>query len=137
MPQPRAPINQAIEGMLAEWKRGMLSFWALGLILQRPMYGLEISKAIEVSTQGRLKLGPSTIYQLLRRMEKRGLLTSRWERSRQGPPRAYYRATAAGREVVRRFTDEVLMPGSPISGALGELMSALTVNFRRSDDFGT
>ncbi len=123
--RPSQPTDAAVDGMLAEWKRGMLSFWALGLIIQRPMYGLAISKAIEASTQGRLSLGPSTIYQLLRRMEVRGLLTSRWERSTQGPPRAYYRPTAAGREVVRRFTDEVLRPDSPIAGALGELMAGL------------
>jgi len=129
MAEVKAALNEAIESMLGEWKRGMLSYWTLALLMQRPRYGLEISKEIEASTQGKMKLGPSTVYQLLRRMEKRGLLVSRWEKTTEGPPRAYYEPTPAGREVVRRFVEDVLMPGSPISSALaqvtGSLLSAL------------
>jgi PadR family transcriptional regulator PadR len=125
MGEVKEPLNEVIESMLGEWKRGMLSYWTLALLLQRPRYGLEISKQIESSTQGKMKLGPSTVYQLLRRMEKRGLLVSRWERTTEGPPRAYYEPTAAGREVVKRFVDDVLMPGSPIAKALAEVTGSL------------
>ncbi len=122
----RSPqVNDEIEQMLAEWKRGMLTFWVLGLLLTRPMYGLEIKKEIETSTQGKMKLGVSTMYQLLRRLEKRGLVTSRWESTTQGPPRAYYEATEAGKGVVQRYVAEVLSPGSPIASALGMLTGQL------------
>ncbi len=122
----RSPqVSDEVEQMLAEWKRGMLTFWALGLLLTRPMYGLEIKKEIETSTQGKMKLGASTIYQLLRRLEKRGLVASRWESTTQGPPRAYYEATEAGKAVVKRYVDEVLSPGSPIAYALGGLTGQL------------
>ncbi len=116
-----SPVNDIVEQMLAEWKRGMLTFWALSLLLTRPMYGLEIKKEIETSTHGAMRLGASTIYQLLRRLEKRGLVTSRWESTTQGPPRAYYEATEAGRAVVLRYVSEVFSPGSPIASALGVL----------------
>ena len=124
---PRKRENDAdpIEGMLDEWKRGMLTFWALGLLCLRPMYGLEIKKEIETSSQGKLRLGASTIYQILRRLEQRGLLESRWESTTQGPPRAYYEATQAGRGLVWRYIDEVLSPASPIPAALGLLMNRL------------
>ena len=115
-------IDKAIDAMLGEWKRSMLTFWALGLLLERPMYGLEIAREVERSTQGRMVMRPSTIYQLLRRLESKGLVASRWEQSTLGPPRAYYEATATGREVVRRYVQEVFAPGSPISAALGALM---------------
>ncbi len=115
-----------IEDMLNEWKRGMLTFWALGLLAVRPMYGLEIRKEIESSSQGKLTLGVSTIYQMLRRLEARGLVASRWEKSPQGPPRAYYAITPAGREVVLRYIQEVLSPQSPIPAALGQLIQAIT-----------
>jgi PadR family transcriptional regulator PadR len=118
-------VNDVVEQMLGEWKRGMLTFWTLGLLLLRPMYGLEIKKEIETSTQGKMKLGASTIYQLLRRLEKRGLVASRWEATTQGPPRAYYEATDAGRAVVQRYVDDVLSPGSPITSALGRLTGQL------------
>ncbi len=124
-----SPVDQAVEGMLAEWKHGMLAFWTLSLILQRPMYGLEISKAIEASTQGKLRLGASTIYPLLRRLERRGLLSRRWQPSSEGPRRAYYHPTPAGREVVQRFVVEVLAPGSPIAAALNEVSARLFDQF--------
>jgi DNA-binding PadR family transcriptional regulator len=117
--------NDLVEGMLNEWKRGMLTFWALGLLVVRPMYGLEIRKEIENSSQGKITLGVSTIYQLLRRLEGRGLVSSRWEKSLQGPPRAYYEITPAGRAVVLRYIQEVLSPHSPIPAAMGELIQAV------------
>jgi PadR family transcriptional regulator PadR len=118
-------VSSVVDQMLGEWKRGMLNFWALSLLLTHPMYGLEIKKEIETSTQGKMKLGASTIYQLLRRLEKRGLVASRWESTRQGPPRAYYQVTEAGAAVVRRYVAEVLSPDSPIFSALGALTGRL------------
>ena len=121
----RVQVEVVAERMLGEWKRGMVGYMVLGLLLLRPMYGLEIKKEVEGSTQGKIKLGASTLYQLLRRMERQGLVASRWERTTQGPPRAYYEPTAAGREVVRRFMLEVLSPDSPIAAALGLLTARL------------
>jgi PadR family transcriptional regulator PadR len=111
--------------MLAEWKRGMLTFWALALVAQRPWYGLEISKHIERSTQGELRLGVSTIYPLLRRLQARGLVSGRRERTTAGPPRAYYSATAAGRQVLARYVRSVLSPDSPVNRALSEVLRDL------------
>jgi len=117
-----APAPKVIENMLDEWKRSMLTFWTLSLVLIQPNYGLEIKKEIETSTQGKMKLGVSTIYQLLRRLENRGLVESFWEHTTQGPPRAYYRITSSGREVVRRYVSDVLSPSIPIASALNQLM---------------
>ncbi len=119
------PANDLVEGMLNEWKRGMLTFWALGLLVVRPMYGLEIRKEIEGSSEGKIALGVSTIYQLLRRLEGRGMVSSRWQKSPQGPPRAYYEITASGYAVVLRYIQEVLSPQSPIPAALGKLIQAV------------
>jgi len=121
MARKRATAGDVVDRMLDEWKGGMLTFWTLGLLILRPMYGLEIKKEIEQSSQGKIKLGPSTIYPLLRRLENRGMVTRRWEKSLHGPPRAYYEATPAGRRIVYRFIEEVLSPSSPIPNALGRL----------------
>jgi PadR family transcriptional regulator PadR len=124
-----------IDRMMNEWKRGMFSFWALGLLLLRPMYGLEIKREIEESTGGKLRLGASTIYQILRRMEKRGLVTGRWQATSLGPPRAYYEPTPAGRAVIRAFTAEVLSSNSPISAGLGRLMLNLMKNLEMDSKY--
>ena len=126
----QTPASDApIEHLLSEWKQGMLTFWAMSLLALKPMYGLEIKKEIETSTDGKMKLGVSTIYQLLRRLEGRGLVESFWESTTQGPPRAYYRLSPSGRIVVQRYLSEVLSPTSPIAGALGRLTAALYRQF--------
>ena len=117
--------DRLVKSMLEEWKRSMLTFWVLGLLLQRSMYGLEIKKEIESSTQGKMKLGASTIYQLLRRLESRELVTRRWERTEQGPPRAYFELAPAGRELIFRYAQEVLSPDSQIASALEKLTAQI------------
>lgn len=114
-----------VEPMLNEWKRGMLTFWALGLVLVKPRYGLEIRKEIESSSQGSIRMGVSTIYQIMRRLERRGLVESHWEKTTQGPPRAIYSSTDAGREVIRRYLLEIFSPKSPIPSALGSLIGRM------------
>jgi PadR family transcriptional regulator PadR len=111
--------------MLEEWKKSMLTFWALSLLTLRPMYGLEIKKEIETSSQGKMRLGASTIYQILRRMERHGLVTSNWVSTTQGPPRAYYEPTDAGKQTVKRYLVEVFSPESPLPAALGRLIAQL------------
>jgi PadR family transcriptional regulator PadR len=119
----RTQIDDVVERMLQEWKRSMLTFWALGLLIVRPMYGLEIKNEIEGSTQGTLTVRPSTVYQMMARLEKRGLVTSYQEKTTVGPPRTYYQLTDAGRVVLRRYISEVLSPESPIYAGLS-LMTA-------------
>ena len=118
-------VDMVIERMLREWKRGMLTYWVLGQLTIQPMYGLELKNKLEQRTQGKMTVRASSIYQLLRRLEKRGLIESRWEQTTLGPPRAYYETTDAGREVVQRYLEEVFSPGSPIAAAMGELTGQL------------
>ena len=61
MPDKTTQIEDVVERMLREWKRSMLTFWTLGLLATRPMYGLEIKNEIEHSAQGALTVRPSTI----------------------------------------------------------------------------
>jgi len=122
-----------VERMYAEWKRGMLTYWVLGWLLMQPMYGLEIQKKIDSSTQGKMTVRPSTIYQLLRRLEQRGLVACYWQQTPIGPPRAYYETTPAGRLVLKIYIDEVFSPGSPIASAMGEITAKLFQYFTQSE----
>ncbi|MBN2148402.1 MAG: PadR family transcriptional regulator [Anaerolineales bacterium] len=134
MARKNATTGDIVERMLDEWKGGMLTYWVLGLLTLRPMYGLEIKKEIEQSSEGKIMLGVSTIYQLLRRLEKRSMVTSHWEKSQQGPPRAYYETTPEGRAIVLRFIEEVLSPTSPIPNALGRLTQQIGVRSMERGD---
>lgn len=69
-----------------------------------PMYGYQIAKLLE-REDGEIKLiKQGALYPVLRSLENSGLLESRVEPSVSGPPRRYYRITAAGRETLERWT---------------------------------
>ena len=96
-----------------EWrsqiKRGTLEFCILLLISHAPRYGYEIISRLE--SRPIVATKESTVYPLLRRLQKDGCLTSFWQETAEGlPPRKYYEITGAGREylsAMRREWDEL------------------------------
>jgi DNA-binding PadR family transcriptional regulator len=65
-------------------------------------YGFEIMDLIGLPS--------GTIYPALRRLERDGLITARWESERvataeQRPPRRYYRTTKAGKDALRVLSE--------------------------------
>ena len=69
-----------------------------------PMYGYQIAKRLEQVGDGVLAGKQSALYPVLRNLEAAGLLESHVEPSVAGPPRRYYRITAAGRDVLQAWT---------------------------------
>ena len=80
---------------LAQIRRGLLELCVLALIDQRATYGYEIVTRLARSPQ--LAAGEGTVYPLLRRLRRDGLLSTSWKESDAGPPRQYYELTSAGR----------------------------------------
>lgn len=71
----------------------------------KELYGLQISKTIEVGSEGKLNVGFGSLYPALRRMETRKLVTSHWDDTnlveRGGARRRYYQITANGEHSLR------------------------------------
>ncbi len=65
------------------------------------LYGLQILKLIEKASDGEVIINYGSLYPLLKKLEKKGYVKSRWEdnSSRQGPRRRYYRVTETGIEL--------------------------------------
>jgi PadR family transcriptional regulator PadR len=59
-----------------------------------------------LSNAGELLTSEGTIYPLLARLRKERLVTTRWRESDAGPPRRYYRLSAAGRQALGTFGGE-------------------------------
>ena len=92
-----------------EWrsqiKRGTLEFCVLLLISRQERYGYELITQLEKHPT--LTVKESTIYPLLRRLLKDGLLTSTWRDSVEGlPPRKYYSITPAGQDYLSAMEAE-------------------------------
>ena len=75
-------------------RKGLLEFLILKIIAAREVYVADILKRLshtDFATQ------EGTLYPLLSKMRREGLLDHEWRESEAGPPRKYYTLTAKGR----------------------------------------
>lgn len=76
-------------------RKGVLDLCILTALLKGEWYGYALVKAL-VAIPG-VGVAEGSIYPLLSRLRKQGLVTTRLEESTEGPARKYYCLTASGR----------------------------------------
>ena len=86
---------------LQELRRGTVVLACL-LILDQPNYGYAL---LEVLEQHGFAVDANTLYPLLRRLEKQGLLTSDWNTD-ESRPRKFYRTSAEGAALAETLTED-------------------------------
>src|SRR5689334_24830401 len=84
-----------------EMKKGSAELLILALVETQPRHGYELCKLIESRSRGVLTFHAASLYPLLYRLEKRGLIGGRWVEKAGQRRRRYYRLTAEGRTVSR------------------------------------
>lgn len=87
--------------MDSQRKKGILDVCVLAAVCRNPSYGYMIMK--ELSSY--VEITESTLYPILRRLERAGCLCT-YQEGHDGRKRNYYRITADGREKIREFLDE-------------------------------
>jgi DNA-binding PadR family transcriptional regulator len=87
-------------------RRDVFPLLVLHLLSQEPTYGNRLIDSIEEITNGAISVNPNTMYPLLRDLEDRGLVDSRWEHPDRRT-RRYYSITPAGRREYKRLRAEV------------------------------
>jgi len=90
-------------------KKGSMELVLLHLVSDQDRHGYDIGKLIEMRTGGKLTYHLSSIYPVLRRMEKRGWIKGRWVEKTGTHRRRYYHLTARGEEILaeqREYWDE-------------------------------
>ena len=86
---------------LNQLKKGSAELLILSLVEARARHGYEIGKLIDERSGGELRFNAASLYPLLYRLEQRGWIEGRWVEKAGQRRRRYYRATAAGRKVLR------------------------------------
>ncbi len=84
-----------IENVKSQMRKGMLEYCIMLLLCDKPYYTSDIIEELE---KANLIVVEGTLYPLLSRLRKEGLLDYEWQESPCGPPRKYYRLTASGKE---------------------------------------
>jgi transcriptional regulator len=84
-----------------ERKKGASEMLVLSLLEARERHGYELAKLIALRSAGALQYGAASLYPLLYRLERRGLLEGRWVEKEGERRKRFYRLTAAGRKELR------------------------------------
>jgi transcriptional regulator len=83
-----------------ELKKGSAELLILSLVEARPRHGYEISKLIELRSEGVLKFNVASLYPLLYRLEQRGWIKGRWVEEAGQRRRRFYRLTPEGKKML-------------------------------------
>lgn len=89
-----------VDNTKAQMRKGILEYCILEIISKKNAYAPDI---IEEMKKARMIVVEGTLYPLLSRLKKSGLLNYRWEESPQGPPRKYYELTTDGNKVLEEL----------------------------------
>lgn len=89
--------------LAVQLRKGYLAYCVL-LICDRPRYTSEIISGLQ---KAELVVVEGTIYPLLNRLQKDGLLKYEWQESEQGPPRKYYSLTSFGENVAKQLSKNI------------------------------
>jgi len=92
------------EQLAVQLRKGFLAFCVLKACSKQAKYTSDIISQLR---SAELVVVEGTIYPLLSRLQKDGLLMHEWQESEQGPPRKYYRTTEYGAEVADRVEEKI------------------------------
>jgi PadR family transcriptional regulator PadR len=83
-----------IDSRLSQFRKGVVELAIFALLHRGEAYGGEIVERL--SDYPGLAISAGTVYPLLSRLKKSGLIEAAWRESPVGPPRKYYRLSPAG-----------------------------------------
>ena len=105
--------EETLLALLDQWesvyKKGLLTFWLLLLLHERPMYAFEMGQELDAVSRGTTTADEKSLYRALRRFEAMGLVESTWQPSDVGPRRRYYHLTGLGTDLLRRFAQRNIL----------------------------
>lgn len=101
-----------MDGLNGDSLRSATEVIVMKLLADRPMYGYEIIREVEVRTGGAFRWKEGTLYPCLHKLELRRCVESEWDTT-QAKPRKYYRLTTAGaRELARKLEESAVVLGA-------------------------
>lgn len=104
-----------------ELLKGAADTLVLSTFAEGEKYGYQVVKELERRSEGFFRLKEGTLYPILHRLERQGLLSARWERMPNGSERRYYALTPRGR---RALTDK-LQEWNTFVAAVGRVTESL------------
>lgn len=104
--------------ILSHLRRGALEYCVLAMLQNGRLYGLDIARRL--TRDGVLMSSEGTLYPLLARLRKAGLVETTWQESTSGPPRRYYDLTDQGAAALAAFERTWIPFRAAVDAALSE-----------------
>ena len=79
-------------------KKGTLAFVILNVLKDNEFYGYELIEEVRKYTA--IEIAEGTLYPLMNRLKKEGLVVSKWVEQDSGIPRKYYSLTSTGEKTL-------------------------------------
>lgn len=102
-------LDRLLENWESVYKKGLLTFWLLLLLDEKPCYPYEMSAEVTRLSEGMISADGNSIYRAVSRFEEMGLVASESGESNLGPPRKYYSLTDDGRGLLRMFIERNIL----------------------------
>lgn len=106
---PSPNVRELLDRWEESYKKGLLSFWLLLLLHERPAYAFEMKSRVESLSHGTISADDNSIYRALNRFADIGVVSSELQPSLQGPARRYYSLTGQGQELLRCFVERNIL----------------------------
>ena len=84
----------------ATLKKGTAELLILAQLEVRPSHGYEIAQQIDARSHGTVSFHVASLYPILYRLERRGLIAGRWVEKAGQRRRRYYTLTTSGRKAL-------------------------------------
>lgn len=91
-----------LENTQVQMRKGILEYCILHIISRGEVYA---SDMLEELTSAKIMVVEGTLYPLLTRLRKAGLVEYKWVESSSGPPRKYYTLTEEGGTFLKSLND--------------------------------
>lgn len=89
-----------LENTQVQMRKGILEFCILNIISRGEVYASDMLGEL---TSAKIMVVEGTLYPLLTRLRKAGLVDYKWVESNSGPPRKYYTITDSGLDFVKNL----------------------------------
>lgn len=96
--------GEETDNKVTQLRKGILELAVMAALYHRSHYGYSLVRGLTAPDSIEIKEG--TVYPILARLAREGLVSSHWVESSQGPPRKYYELTVVGRLACESLQDE-------------------------------
>ncbi len=128
-------VDELLKNWEEVYKKGLLTFWLLLFLHERPAYAYEASSAIGELSQGTISADENSMYRALNRFESIGIVKSTLQQSNLGPSRKYYSLTETGVSMLSKFIQRniLIFETPPIADRIQAILRGAAARDKEAD----